>query len=266
MFRGLGTWVDGFDFAPEMGGTLPPSAVDTMAAQGVRTLYLQASRDDPKVSGLLYSPDLLGAWLERAHARGLRVVAWYLPTFTDPDRDWARFRAIVAFRSHGHAFDALGVDIESRAQADVSLRNERLVALSKRLRATYASLPLQGIVLPPVVTDVINRDYWPDFPWRRIAPYYDVWTPMAYWTNRTTSSGWRDAHRYVSENVRMTRANLGLPNAVVHAAGGIGDATTATDVDGFTRAARDTRCVGGSLYDYATTKPAQWPALRRVPT
>jgi hypothetical protein len=265
-FRGLGTWVDGFDFAPELDGTLPPESVDDMAAQGVRTLYLQATRDDPKVTGTLYSPDLLGAFLERAHEHGLKVTGWYLPTFTDPDKDWARFAAMVAFRSHGQAFDAIGVDIESKAQADVALRNTRLVALSRRLRAAYPAMPLLGIVLPPVVTDVLSPAYWPDFPWHGIAPYYDAWTPMAYWTNRTPESGWRDAYRYVTENVRMLRADLGRPDAVVHAVGGIGDKTTVADVDGMARATRDAHAIGGSLYDYATTAPALWPGLRRVPT
>ena len=265
-FRGLGTWVDGFDWSPELKGTVQPDVVDDIAAQGVRTLYLQAAREHPDVPGPLLKPDLLGRWLERAHARGLRVVAWYLPTFTDPDADWARLRAIVEFRSHGHAFDALGVDIESRDLTDVRLRNERLVALSARLRGAYPALPLLGIVLPPVVTEVVNTAYWPGFPWRGIAPYYDAWTPMAYYTNRTADSGWRDAYRYVAENVRRTRANLGLPDAVVHAAGGIGDESTTADVDGLVRAARDTRCVGGSLYDYATTARALWAGMRRVPS
>ncbi len=264
-FRGLGTWVDVFDFAREFDGTLAPGAVDAMAAAGVRTIYLQAAKEHARSPGVLASSDLLGEWLERAHSRGLKVVAWYLPTFVDPDRDWAHLAAMLAFRSGGQAFDAIGVDIESRDQADVALRNQRLVALSQRLRAAAPRTALQGIVLPPVVTDVINPQYWPDFPWRSIAGLYDVWSPMAYWTNRTPESGWRDAHRYSTENVRRTRSNLGLPAAAVHVVGGIGDQTTAADVDGFVGAAREQRALGGSLYDYATTDPARWPALRKVP-
>lgn len=263
-FHDLGTWVDGYDFSREFGGSLRPSDVDTMAARGVRTIYLQAAKEDERSPELLLSRDLLGQWLERAHARGMKVVAWYLPTFVDPARDWAHVEAMLRFRSGGHAFDAIGIDIESRELPDAALRGERLVALSTRLRNAAPRMTLQGIVLPPVVTDVINKSYWPGFPWKRIAPLYDVWTPMAYWTNRTPESGWRDAYRYTAENIRMTRANLGRPSAVVHVAGGIGNKTTVEDIQGFARAARDQRAIGGSLYDYATTAASAWPHLRAI--
>ena len=145
------------------------------------------------------------------------------------------------------------------------MRSARLVALSRRLRAAAPAMALQAIVLPPVVTDVINTGFWPRFPWREIAPLYDVWSPMGYWTNRTPESEWRDAYRYTSENIRLTRSNLGKPAALVHIVGGIGNKTTDADLVGFSQAAHDQRAVGGSLYDYATTAAEAWPRLRTVP-
>src|SRR4030081_2438759 len=51
-YAGLGTWVDGFDFGPAYTANaappIAPSAVDDMAANGVKTLYLQAVRDDAR--------------------------------------------------------------------------------------------------------------------------------------------------------------------------------------------------------------------------
>ena len=266
IYRGLGTWVDAYDFSAELGGSrLKPSEVDTMHARGVRTLYIQAAKEHPESPGLLLSPGPLGEFLERAHAKGMAVVAWYLPTFVDPARDWAHLDAIIKFRSNGHRFDSIGMDIESREVADDDVRSARLVALSKRLRAAVPTMTLQAIVVPPVVTDVINPQFWPRFPWKEIAPSYDVWSPMGYWTNRTPESGWRDAYKYTAENIRLLRRNIAQPSAPVHIVGGIGNKTTAADLDGFVKAAHDQRAIGGSIYDYATTSADAYPKLRTVP-
>ena len=99
-------------------------------------------------------------------------------------------------------------------------------------------VPLAGIVLPPVILEVVNPSYRPNFPWRDIAPFYDVWMPMDYWTERTQSSGYRDAYRYTTENVVRLRNDLGMPNAPVHPIGGVADQTTAADDDGITAFAR----------------------------
>ena len=87
---------------------------------------------------------------------------------------------------------------------------------------------------------------------------------MGYWTNRSVGTAYRDAHRYTSENVARLRSNLGLPGAVVHPIGGIGDRTTPADVAGYLRAATDANSIGGSLYDWRTTRPEVWEALRRL--
>lgn len=269
-FRGLGTWVDVFDFSRrymqegEASPVVTPERVDEMADRGVRTLYIQASRDDPRTPGLLESPRVLGRFLVRAHARGMQVVAWYLPKKYDR-RDLERLRAMREFRVQGQGFDAIGVDIEFRADVpDLAERNRRLVELSRRLREESGSLPLAAVVLPPVVTDIINPRYWPEFPWRELAPVYDAWLPMAYWTTRSAGSEWRDAHRYVTANVTMVRRHLGDLGAPVHPIGGIGDRATRADYRGFVRAARETGSIGASVYDFRTTAPAAWPILQRL--
>src|SRR4051812_21536008 len=70
-YAGLGTWVDGFDFGPEYVATrkppITPASVDDMAANGVKTLYLQAVRDDPRSPGGVVDPALVAEFLIRAH-------------------------------------------------------------------------------------------------------------------------------------------------------------------------------------------------------
>ncbi len=267
LYRGLGTWVDAFDFSPEYGyARTKPSAVDDMAKQGVKTLYIQGAKDRDGGSTGVLSADLLGQFIEKAHAHKIKVVGWYLPRFVSPSRDWAHVDAMLKFRTkNGHRFDSVGIDIESRENGDVKSRNDRLVALSTKLRQNAGSMSTSAIVVPPVVTDVINPKFWPDFPWAKLKPSYDVWIPMSYYTNRDKQPEWRDAYRYCTENVRLLRENVGDPNAIVHLAGGVGTTSTAKDYDGLVRAGKDSKSVGVSSYDYAVTKSSAWATLRKGP-
>jgi len=265
-YTGAGTWIDVFDFHPPHTNGKPdvtPPDVDRMAAAGVRTIYLQAARpEDPRAPGDLVAPDLLGQFLTRAHARGIRVVAWYLPHLSNLDDDMRHITATLTFSWGGHRFDGFGLDIEWRAAVpDHAARSAQLVELSRRIREAAGDRPVSAIVLPPVVTDVVNPAFWPGFPWAAIAPYYDVWLPMGYWTNRTSSSGWRDAARYTTENVRLLRQHLG--DVPIHAIGGIGDAATDADYEAFGRVCVEQGLVGCSVYDWATSGPSPLPELRR---
>ncbi len=261
-FFGMGTWVDVFDWAPSYAKgqpvKLPPEAVDVMADQGVQVIYIQTTRADYAGPGDIVDPAVLRRWLARAEARKLQVVAWYLPTLTDVGADVRRLKATADLPT----VDGIGVDIESKAVADHDDRSRRLVELSRLARSALAGRPLSAITLPNVVTDVINLNYWPRFPWAEIRPYYDVWQPMAYWTNRLTSSPYRNAELYTRENVDRMRAKLGDPNAVVHPIGGIGDKTTPADVAGFLKAVRQTRSVGASLYDWSTQSGTSYAPMR----
>lgn len=257
-FRGLGSWLDVLDWSPTYtGGTnrfTYPDGVDAMAARGVQTMYIQTSRYNRTEDVL--DPALLVQIIDRAHADGMEVVGWYLPTHTDPDTDLRRLVAAANL-----AVDGVGVDIESTAQADVAIRNANLVQLSQDLRAATAK-PLAAIVLPPVVTDVLSPGYWPDFPWTTIDPSYDAWMPMCYWSNRMPASGWNDGYRYTAENIDRVRAHLGRTSAPVHPIGGIANQVTAGSVADMDRAANERAAIGGSLYDYLTTGADLWPVLQ----
>jgi hypothetical protein len=271
VYKGLGTWVDAYDFSPEYqpNGAPPavtPESVDQMVGQGVRTLYLQAAKDDTRSPGELVNPEILGPMLARAHSHGIKVVAWYLPKFYDLDSDMRRLLAMRDFRYDGEGFDGLGLDIEWREDVPNNAeRNSRLIELSRRLRRAMGDAAVSAIPLPPVLTEVINPAYWPDFPWRELAPLYDVWMPMGYWTFRTRSSGYKDGYRYTVENIRRLRADLGLPAAAVHPVGGTDNKSTDEDYRGFVRACAEQHAMGGSIYDWLTTPPQAWGILRAVP-
>ena len=257
-FRGFGAWVDVYDWSAEFTNgqpTVGPNDVDRMADLGVQVLYIQAAKQ--KSANDVVDPGLLQPIINRAHQHGLRVIVWYAPTLEDPARD---FRKLLAIASLG--VEGVGVDIESRAVSDVPERNRRLIDLSIALRQHLPGVPLAAVVMPAVLMDVINPNFWPAFPYGDIAPAYDAWMPMSYWTSRTQASGYRDAYRYTAENIDRLRAHLGRADLPVHPIGGIADTTSTDDVDAFRRAAAERNSLGGSLYDYRTTGDALWPHLQ----
>jgi hypothetical protein len=255
---GFGAWIDVYDWSNEYTNGHPsvgPNDVDRMASLGVQTLYVQATKQ--KSPNMIVDPQLLHPIINHAHLHGMRVIAWYVPTLEDPALDLRKMLAMEALGVEG-----IGVDIESRAVSDVAERNRRLVDLSIALRQHLPQVPIAAVVMPAVVMEVINQNFWPGFPYRDMAAAYDVWMPMDYWTSRTYSSGYHDAYRYTAENIDRLRAQLGNPNLPVHPIGGIGDTSSEADVDNFHRASAERNAIGGSVYDYHTTGDALWPHLQ----
>jgi len=258
-FSGLGTWVDVFDYTPRLqaNGAPPPfvaASVDDLAPLGVRTLYLQVANPDGAPATALTDAKLIKAILARASHDDIKVVAWYLPSLVDLTRDTAMIRRIAAL-----PFDGLGLDIEATDVADVPTRNARTVTLARRTRALLGNgRPVAAIVYPAIQLEFLNPVLWPDFPYRRVEPFVDVWMPMAYYTFR--SGTLRNAYTYSVENVKLLRTRVGS-DVPVHIVGGIADLSTTTDNIDLRRAARTTKAIGWSVYDYVTTSSAAWPYL-----
>jgi len=261
-YAGLGAWVDGFDYgaAYQRAGATPsitPDVIDDLAAHGVRTLYLQAAREDTRTPNGIVDPATTAEMLVRAHRAGLAVVAWYLPRFRDPAKDLANLRRLDRFDVLGHRFDGIAVDIEFTDDVpDTGERNALIIEMTSKLKADLGEDALGAIVLPPVQTEVINTELWPDFPWRELAPYYDVWMPMSYWTFRSEESGYADGFAYNEESTQRLRTDIGEPDAAVHGIGGIGDLVTTATLDGFARSLAATGSIGGSIYDWGSMTEA----------
>jgi len=266
-YTGLGAWIDVFEYAPaflQQPGPPPivPRTIDDLVALGARTIYLQPAIDDPRAPDLIVERALVADMLRRAHALGARVVAWYYPQLADPARDEARLDAIVRFRANGQRFDGVALDIESQQVADVTERNRRLVAVAQHLRSRAgASLPVGAIVYPGVLTEVINRNLWPRFPYRSLAPWVDVWLPMTYWTYRTGI--YRDPYRYTDESVTRLRQDLQDGSARVAPIGGIAGLASNADYEAFGRAVRHDHAIGRSVFDATGLSVTAWEYLRR---
>ena len=269
-YRGLGAWVDSFDADPNYlrgYATVLPSDVIEMSENKVRTLFLQSSRSKDRSNKLISDPWYLAEFLLNAHASNVDVVAWYLPKWDVSDgEDLKRMLALSNFEVLGHKFDGLALDIEWNGDdLDHQERSARLVELSENLRRNLGDRVLGAIVMPPVVTDVINPNFWPEFPWADLENLYDVWLPMNYWSFRTEEHA--DPNYYNSENIKLLRKNLENRDIFVHPIGGVGlaDGTalpdpgeplaTIDDLEGFVSSLTVSDAIGGSIYDWATTGP-----------
>jgi Repeat of unknown function (DUF346) len=262
-FRGLGAWVDTFDYS-----ALDPATVVTdLQAHGVRTLYLGTARFD-SATDILYPVDV-AAWLAAAHAAGIRVVGWYVPNYADLTRDVRRTLAIASYVSPaGQRFDAIGIDIEYPLDvSSPSAWNQAVATHLARVRAG-TTRPVAAIVLPPVLMrGWPDPNRWAAFPWSAVSADANAVAPMSYWTSYTPATRCAAgdpqycAYQYTRDNVLLSRQLTGLP---VHVIGGVGDQATLAQVSNYVRAARETAAAGGSLFDYRTTQPQFWPYLEQL--
>ena len=257
VFQGLGTWIDIYDTAVY---ATPNALAARLAARGVRTAWIETSNDRSKTD--VVDPVGLGRTVDALHARGIRIVGWYLPGHDNHARDLRRARAMLAFRTpQGGTFDGIAFDVESLRNKNVKQRTARVLDLLARLGAEAGSTPVAAITYPPRAFER-HLTWWPGFPWAQIAAQVDAFVPMLY-----TGGGFKgyDAtYGYVARSLRLLRAAVG-PDVAVHAAGGVANRMTADELRAFDDAVLDDgTATGWSLYDLQTTTPAGWAAMARL--
>ncbi|MGH2752536.1 MAG: hypothetical protein ACRDK3_16945 [Actinomycetota bacterium] len=253
-YEGLASWVDMYDRGP---WRYPQRTARRMAARGTKTLFLQTSNYRKKVD--VYRPATMSRLLEAAHARGMKVVAWYLPSYAHPKRDWRRTKAALQFQSvNGQGFDGFAMDIEATVEPNIATRNRRMIALSDRLRSFVGDDYALGAIIP----DPVTQQFWPSFPYKKVGNRYDAFLPMAYWTYRT--GGTRRVYNYTRDALKIIRSKTGDSRVPIHVIGGIASAAPVSEVRSFAKAAVDFRARGASLYDFPITSSEQWDQMQRI--
>jgi len=256
-YRGSGAWVDLYD--PGVRAD-PAGAVEEMAGQGVRTLYLETGNHRLPRRTLVGYPQQVSQLVDAAHASGMKVVAWYLAGLDELRIDRKRSLAAVNFTTaSGGRFDSFALDIESTKIGPVLRRNLALLKLSRRLRRAVGSSYALGAIVPDQRSTTISPGLWPGFPYIQVARLYDVFLPMSYSTYRTR--GATGVYRYTVANVALIR-NLSWPRRPVHVIGGLAAKLRPSEASAAVRAARNAGAIGFSFYKFSWTKPAQWRALR----
>jgi hypothetical protein len=255
VFGGLGTWVDIYDGSVY---AAPERTADRMAARHVTTVWVETANDAAAVD--VVNAAQLGRLVDALHARGIRVVAWYLPGHVKPAVDLRRSLAMLAFRSPtGSAFDGIALDIESTKVRNVSLRSSRAVALTRRVRHAAGDVPLAVIPFNPRGLER-RPATWPRFPWVQLAASVDAFVPMVY--TGGSMKGFDATYGYLTRALRLLRAHTGNPEVQIHVAGGVADRLGPDELAGFVAAVGDDGgTIGVSLYDWMTTPPRAWKAL-----
>jgi hypothetical protein len=256
-FAGLGTWVD--VYAGEWAD--PETAVAAMAQHHVRTLYLETGNYSHVAD--VFRPDAAGRFIDAAHAAGIRVVAWYLPSFANLKRDARKALAAIDFRSaSGQRFDGFALDIEATTVRSLPLRNHRLLLLSARIRqAAPRRYPLGAITPSPVGR---SQYFWPDIPYRSLTRYYKAFLPMAYSTLRG-AHGRAETRKYLTSTASAIRTASGNARFPIHLIGGLSGSMGKKETAGFMHAVAMAKPFGYSLYAFGQTTPAAWRALARRP-
>jgi hypothetical protein len=260
VYRGTGAWVDIYD-ARLLSD--PEPALDRMALSGVRTLYLEtANFHNPRFGGVAH-PAETAQLIDGAHERGLRVVAWYLPSFRSVKWDLGRSLAAIGFTTPGGSgFDSFALDIESNVLRSIATRNRRVLDLSRRIRAVVGpAYPLGAIVPDARSTSRFLPSMWPHFPYRRLRPLYDAFLPMAYSSNR--GRGARYIFGYTRDNVAYLRLATRDPLLPVHLIGGLASKLGANEAGAVVDASRTTGAIGVSFYKHSLSGREEWRALTR---
>lgn len=252
-YRDLGSWIDIYDAWPWAHPTL---AVRKLHERGVRTIFLQTSNYGAKDP--IFRARQIGRFLKAAHQRDMKVVAWTVPSFANPQKDYHRARAAILFKAKGHRFDSFGLDIEAAIVDNIWRRNKRLLNLSKQLRELVGPDYSLGAITP----DPVKSLYWPDFPYKRVNNLYDVFVPMGYFSFR--ADGYKDVKRYTEKSIRVIRRESENPKVPIHLIGGIGGETEVPEVKGFVRAVRGNNVLGASYYDFAVTSEQEWKQLETI--
>jgi hypothetical protein len=200
----------------------------------------------------------------------MRAVGWYLPGYGDMARDLRRTLAVADLVTPaGGRFDAVGVDIEAHTGIGSSNEVSRTTMNSRaveHLRAVRArtSAPLAAITPQPTATDGAGET-WEGFPWAAVGASSDLVLPMSYWPRTCRDACVRD---YTTTNARYAASWSGRP---VHIAGrgypsADGTQVSDTDIRSYVDGAVAAGVLGGSVYDYASTRTRTtwWSSLSRL--
>jgi hypothetical protein len=251
-YEGVATWVDMFNAGM---WRHPLRKVRHMRARRVETLFIETGNYHS--SGPLHRPRVLRRYIRAAHARGIRVVAWYVPGFQHLRVDLRRMKAAIRFRADGkRGFDGFAMDIEATPVRSIERRTSRFGWLARHLDGWVGPRYALGGIIP----DPIRQVYWRPFPYRTVAAHFDVILPMAYWTYSIEGS--RKVARFTRRNIAEVRDKTGDPAEPIHMIGGIANFASNPEVGAFVRQSAKHGALGVSLYDYPITRRGEWRLLR----
>ena len=256
-YHGLGTWID--IYPPRWPWTDPQRTVAAAVAHGVKTLYVETSNYHTPPA--IRFPVRLGTLIDLAHARGIKVVGWYLPSLLHAGSDFRRTREAIDFRSpKGGALDSVAVDIEATVVPDPAIRTNHLLTLGRYLRAAVGPDYPLGAIIPSPRGMQLHPRYWPGFPYASLGESFDVVLPMDYATYHVSTVP--GVVTYERTSLRILAHRLPDPDMPIHAIGGLGPASGKWMTFAFVKTALGQGVIGASLYDMPTTRAGRLVGAR----
>ncbi len=252
VFAGTGVWVDIYDPYHAR----PDAAVAIAARYGVDAIYVETGNSTQALS-VVRKPELRRL-VQLAHARGIRVISWYLLDLVRPGRDLRRLIEAARLGPPGDRVDGVGVDIEASTVRDPVERTRRLVRVVDALRRARPTLAIGAIIPSPPGMARLPR-YWPGFPYAALRVSSDAFLPMCYASYRSLDVA--GTHRYARACVDGIREGTGDPDVPIHVIGGIAGDLSTREMVALARGARQRRVAGFSLYDLVSSGPGAWRAL-----
>jgi hypothetical protein len=258
VFAGLGTWVDIYDTALYAS---PARTAQRMSDRGVQVAWVETANYGARTD--VVDPVRLGRLVDALHARGIRVVAWYLPGHLNQARDVRRANAMLTFRTPtGATFDGVALNVEATKLRNAKLRSQRAVSLARTFRAAAGATPVAMVPIDPRALER-RPSRWPRFPYAALAEQADAFAPMIY--TGGAFRGFEANYGYVTRSLRLLRTHTANPDLPIHVAGGVANRMRSDDLAGFVAAVEDDGAtLGVSLYDWQTTPSSAWRAVARL--
>jgi hypothetical protein len=253
--HGKGMWLP----TPLVEMASPEAIVAAAKVLGLSHIYLEAGASR---SGF-YGKDQAERLLAAAHHSGIRVVAWLMTTLDDIPTDISLCKSVVSFRTtSGDGFDGIAPDVEYNMDSD------DVRAFSEILRAELGQQALIVGIIYPVGTIVGQEHPIAGILGRSV----DALAPMSYWHDAKRPFDPSEITDFIKGAVDDVHVAVGDPNYPVEIIGQSYDAfsrngagrysPTGDEVTAALGAARDAGAYAVSLFQWGTTTPAEWDALR----
>jgi hypothetical protein len=221
-------------------------------ALGLRQIWV---RTGGTIQGY-YGDPILRSLLPKAHAAGVKVIAWDFPYLHDPVGDARRAEAALRFRTaDGHQLDGFSPDIETAGEGTIAT-SRRVEVYLGLVRRAAGSRPV--VVTVPRASEKRMRTY----PYASMAKYADAFAPMVYWSCREPGELALESIRRLS---RLRPVHIIGQSYDMGIEGGRRGDPRGAELWRFLDVGHRHGAIGASFYVWQTTTAEQFAAVRAFP-
>jgi hypothetical protein len=255
--QGKGMWLP----LPLLEMASPEAIVGAAHSLGLTHIYLEAGDSASGFYGQKQAERLLAA----AHRSGIRVIAWILTSLDDLPTDLKLCEQIARYHAAtGDGFDGIAPDVEFNMDSD------DVRAFSEILRADLGNQALIVGIIYPVGTIIAQKHPVAGILSRSV----DALAPMTYWHDEKRAFDASEINDFIVGAVADIHNAVGDPKYPVEIIGQSYDAfsrngagqfsPTGDEVAAALTAAREGGAFAVSLFQWGTTTPSEWNALRNL--